>query len=120
MKGGYNKPIFPLAFWIIFFLIIFLPFQSTNARELTIDANKQFLFAKQYFLKGDYSQAIDEFNRFIYFFPKDQRTLKALFKIGLSYYKTRRYKDAIRSFTSLAQGESQNIDLAVKSYFLAR
>ena len=53
-------------------------------QDLIINADMQFNFADQYFFNKDYSRAISEYNRFVYFFPEDKRAGLARYRIGMS------------------------------------
>ncbi len=88
---------------------------------LYIDADKQFDFAEHYFSKKEYLKAISEYERFIYFFPKDERVKKAMHQIGMAYYEGKRFNDAIDAFNELIEryGKSDISDADVtKAYFM--
>ena len=104
--------------------LLFIPFSQSLAgsdhdteRLLTIDPDKQFEFAEYYFLNKEYSMAVSEYKRFIYFFPEDEKVEPAMHRIGMSYYYGKRFTKAIDSFKALIDryGES---DLSVKSYLM--
>ncbi len=69
---------------------------------LIIDADRQFDFAEALFGQHKFSQAAAEYERFVHFFPDDQRAPLAAFKIGQSYFEGRRWQDAIRELRSFA------------------
>lgn len=89
---------------------------------LSINPDQQFDFADRYFSRGEYLKAIGEYERFIYFFPKDHRITQAKFKIGQAYFESRRFKEAIRAFEDVTErhkGESLSLsDVVTKSYFM--
>lgn len=62
--------------------------------SLTIDAGKQFSYAEAAFSTGDFERAINEYQRFLYFFPDDLQAETAMFRIGMGYFNLRRYRDA--------------------------
>jgi len=100
-----------------------LPCPSASAGPaLSINPDQQFDFADRYFSKGKYLEAIGEYERFIYFFPEDQRVTQAKFNIGRAYFQSRRFKNAIRAFESIIEehlGESLSpSDLTTGSYFM--
>ncbi|MDM8550460.1 tetratricopeptide repeat protein [Desulfobacterales bacterium HSG2] len=66
-----------------------------------IDSEQQFSFAEQYFSDGEYLKAVGEYERFIYFFPEDERVTEARYKIGMSYFESKRFKSAVNTFTVL-------------------
>ncbi len=82
-----------------------------------IDSDEQFKFAETYFNEGAFRQAIDEYRRFIYFFPNDARTDTARFRIGQSYMKNNDFEKAINGFKELLN-RSPKADLLVGSYRL--
>lgn len=80
-----------------------------------LDAERQFQFAEQYFQKGEYYRAIGEYERFIYFFPQSDKVELARYRIGLSFLKGERYKEAIQAFNALIE-EYRDTQYALKSY----
>jgi len=111
-------------FFIIFFFLI--PFSQCVAGSMTepdikssiiISPDKQFNFAEHYFSKKDYLTAVAEYNRFIYFFPKNQKVETAMYRIGMSYYLGGHFKEAVTSFNALID-RYVDTDLSVKSYFM--
>ena len=84
---------------------------------LKIDPDTQYNFAEYYFSKKEYFRAIGEYKRFIYFFPEDARAPFATYKIGMSYFKNRGFKEAVNSFETIIERYADN-DLSVKSYFM--
>lgn len=115
---------FVYVFFILFFL--FIPFSQCNAGSMTepdlkssimINPDKQFNFAEQYFSNKDYLHAVGEYNRFIYFFPEDQRVETAMYRIGMSYYLGRHFKEAVNAFNAVID-RYVDTDLSVKSYFM--
>ena len=98
-----------------------LPCPSASAGPvLTISPDQQFDFADRYFSRGEYLKAIGEYERFIYFFPKDHRITQAKFSIAQAYFESRRFQDAIRAFESIIEGHHGKSlsDFVTKSYFM--
>lgn len=83
---------------------------------LVIDADKQYDFAQHYFKNGEYGRAIDEYQRFIYFFPNDERVERADFQIAMAYYLSRQYPEAIDAFREVIR-KYDGSRLAVESYY---
>ncbi len=110
-----NKPSTGLAVAFLLFSIL-SPCLAFGQTSITIKADEQFQFAESYFAKAEYYRAISEYNRFIYFFPQDQRVEQAMYKVAESYLKGQRFKKAIDSFNALID-KYHDTDLAVKSYF---
>ncbi len=95
-----------------------LPFsQSFAGSVLKIDPDKQFDFAEYYFSSGEYFRAIGEYKRFIHFFPWDDRVELAMFKSGMSYFKSRRFNEAIDSFEKLIDRYGDTA-LSMRSYVM--
>ena len=84
--------------------------------SLTITPDKQFQFAEYYYDNRDYKRAIGEYHRFIYFFPEDSRSELVRFKIGMSYYKDRHFREAIAAFESLID-KYKDTRLSIRSYY---
>ncbi|MFZ3045306.1 MAG: tetratricopeptide repeat protein [Desulfatirhabdiaceae bacterium] len=89
----------------------------SHAESLIIDADKQFQFAELLFNKGDYPRAITEYNRFIHFFPYDDRTGTALFQTAMAHRLNNQFNDAIEGFQAVIK-RSPKDTLAVRSHFL--
>jgi tetratricopeptide (TPR) repeat protein len=104
-----------LAGAIICFFAFLLPLQSFAASETALDPGGQFQFAEQYFQRGEYYRAIGEYERFIYFFPHDDKVERAGYRIGLSYLKAEQYEQAIKAFYALIE-KYQDTTYAFKSY----
>jgi tetratricopeptide (TPR) repeat protein len=84
---------------------------------MIIDADKQIEFAQHLFSNQKYDRAISEFQRFIYFFPQDDRVEPAMYRIGEAYFNSRRYTEAVDSFQTLIDRFGET-DLGVKSYLM--
>jgi len=102
---------------IVIYLVLLFPVSLSFSGEINplsissglyIDADKQFDFAEEYFSKGEYLKAISEYERFIFFFPKDKRVKEAMHQIGMTYYESKQFNNAIDSFNELIEkyGES--------------
>ncbi len=102
-----------IAFLLLF---VFAPAGALGQESVVINADHQFRFAESYFSRGEYYKAIGEYERFLHFFPEDERAEMAMFKIGASYLKGRRFSDATRAFTALID-RFRDSELAVRSYF---
>lgn len=97
---------------------ILLAWGSTAlSEELIIHSDQQFAFAESCMDKGDYDRAIDEFERFIYFFPRDRRVPLARHLIGICYMKDGRYREARKVFLRTV-GDDPEGPFAGKALFL--
>ncbi|MDM8523393.1 tetratricopeptide repeat protein [Desulfococcaceae bacterium HSG8] len=89
---------------ILSFFVFFLPISASFAgTSLKIDSDRQFDFAEHYFSNGEYFKAIREYERFIYFFPEDRRVKPAMYKIGMAYFESKGFKEAINVFERLIE-----------------
>lgn len=111
-------------FFPLFFILLLCPPSSAGSNprhdrllSLTIDADKQFDFAEHHFTAKAYGMAIIEYQRFIYFFPEDERVALAMYNIGRAYYATNRFQEAVAVFEKIIDQHS-GTDLSVKSYFM--
>lgn len=107
-----------ICVWI---LILFAFFSHADAGDIVeIEADAQFEFAQQYFSSRAYDKAVAEYERFIFFFPKDARAPQAMYEIGLSYFESKDFKKALEAFAEIADkyGESAFSDFFAKAYFM--
>jgi tetratricopeptide (TPR) repeat protein len=115
-----------LLFIFVTIFFLFIPFSHCVAgadpepdlkSSIIINPDKQFNFAEYYFSNKDYLMAVAEYNRFIYFFPGDQRVETAMYRIGMSYYFGRHFKEAVNSFRAVID-RYVDTELSIKSYFM--
>jgi tetratricopeptide (TPR) repeat protein len=85
-------------------------------QSLQIDASQQFSYAESLFSKQQYPSAVFEYQRFVYFFEKDSRVEKAMFRIGEAHFQDGRTNEAIRAFSDLIS-RFPNTALAVDAFF---
>lgn len=85
-----KRPCFVLLF---IFISLSLP-ASALSGQITIDSEDQFQFARQTMDRGDYLRAVGEFERFIHFFPEDEKVPEARYLIGVCYLKGKKYESA--------------------------
>ena len=115
-----HKVVYLLMNILIILLIVFIPFSQCQGQFLP-DADKQFDFAAHYFSNGEYFRAIGEYERFIYFFPQDDRVELAMYQIGMSYFKSKRFKEALTAFGGLIDTQfnaNREWPQIAKSYFM--
>jgi tetratricopeptide (TPR) repeat protein len=73
-------------------------FQASPALsdQIVINSDDQFQFAQDLMEGGKYQRAVAEFERFIHFFPKDEKVPKARYLIGLCHLESMAYESARR------------------------
>ena len=107
-------------------LFLFIPISQSFAGSGSQDApdpslilspDKQFNYAQDLFSVKDYSTAVNEYKRFIYFFPKDNRAELAMFQVGMSYFLDRHFNEAVDSFKKLTDQYFET-EYSIKSYFM--
>ena len=74
---------------------------NAMGEPLVVDADRQFQFAEELFEQGKYLQAIGEYERFIFFFPEENRVPAARYRIGMAYSQREDYPEAISAFQEL-------------------
>ena len=116
--GSQLIPLVALFFLLIPFSKSFAGFEAPPDRNpsVMITPDKQFDYAENLFSKHDYSTAVMEYKRFIYFFPEDKRVERAMYQTGMSYYLGGDFKAAVDSFQKLVD-EYVDTGYAIKSYF---
>lgn len=91
------------------FLKIFLCFIVFGVSVLSAKTYQSFDFGLYLFEHKEYFRAVSEFQRFIFFNPKNSQKQDAKFYIGSSYFKAYRYYDAIESFEPLIKSKKYKI-----------
>lgn len=84
---------------------------------LTISADHQFDFAQRYFDTHDYARAIDEFQRFIHFFPQDKRIPEAHWLIAMSHLQNKDHAQAIKAFRAIIDDPNGN-EINTQAWFM--
>jgi tetratricopeptide (TPR) repeat protein len=115
-----------LLFTLLSIFFLFIPFsqsfagsgsQDASDPSLILSPEKQFNYAQDLFSAEDYSTAVNEYKRFIYFFPKDKRVELAMFQVGMSYFLSNHFNEAVDSFKKLTDRYFET-EYAIKSYFM--
>jgi len=90
--------------------------KGASALSITLNPDTQFNYAQELFSAKDYLTAVNEYKRFIYFFPKDERVELAMFQIGQSYFLGSKFDEAVQSFKKLTDRYFET-EYSIKSYF---
>ncbi|MCP4579617.1 MAG: tetratricopeptide repeat protein, partial [Deltaproteobacteria bacterium] len=101
---------------LLAFVILWAP-RTAVSQQLVIDADLQFELARSFMDKGDYGRAISEYERFIYFFPKERRVSLARELIGLCYLDDGKFDDARNAFATTFRADPDS-PTAKKALFL--
>ncbi len=75
------------------YIFLILP-ASAFSLQITLDSEDQFQFARQTMERGEYMRAIAEYERFIHFFPEDEKVPQVRYLIGYCYLKAKAYESA--------------------------
>jgi tol-pal system protein YbgF len=89
------------GFLLILILLSLVRPANLFSAQILIDSEKQFQYALETMRQGDYIRAVTEFERFIHFFPKDQRVPRARYLIGLCYLKAKSYEASRATFEAV-------------------
>ena len=106
-----------VGFLLLLALVILWAPGPVLSEQIVIDADGQFEFASSFMDRGDYDLAISEYERFIYFFPKDRRVSLARQLIGLCYFDDGKYDDARNVFAKAYRADPDS-PMAKKALFL--
>ncbi len=109
----------PGKFYLSLVLAVVLVWGAAPAfsEQIVIDADGQFEFAHSFMDRADYGRAISEFERFIYFFPKERRVSLARQLIGLCYLDSGKYEEARKVFAQVFRADPDSA-MAKKALFL--
>lgn len=95
------------AFPVLIFAIFFFSFPGVSVSHasavIELDADTQFSYAEHCREAGEYQRAVDEYKRFVWFFPDDPRKDLAIFNIGKALFDNRDYRKAIEAFGPLTE-----------------
>ena len=89
--------------YLLLLIFIILPAQYAIGETVQINSDEQFQFAEYFFSKGEYAKAIAEYERFVYFFSKDEKIPQAEYQIGMSYFKNGQFQEAARAFQKVIE-----------------
>ncbi len=78
--------------------LVSLKVSTGYTKTLTIDSDDQFNFAYTCMEQGAYGRAVDEFERFIHFFPEDPQVSMARFLVGKCQLEQGAHETARRTF----------------------
>lgn len=92
-----------VVFIALFCILIGMQERAFSAPAIPPDADQIYSFAAGSYEDGDYTTALVEFKRFLFFYPDDTRAAEAAFKIGMANFKEGRYPQAIEAFETVTR-----------------
>ncbi len=97
-----HKVLINIAVFGVIFLLVICPQEVRGGKENDIE--RQFGYAENLFKEGDFYRAITEYKRFIFFFPEEKKTEKCYFRIGESYFKAKKWAEAVEAMEVFIAG----------------
>jgi tetratricopeptide (TPR) repeat protein len=102
---------------IVSAVLFFIPSAVRAVEEQKNASARQFSFAEALLAEDDYYRAITEFKRFVFFFPHDVLAEKSTFRIAESYYKAKRWSEAVDAFSAFSAKYPQSLLTPNALYF---
>ena len=90
-------------FLLSFFLLTLLQPSQVLAAQVLLNSDDQFRYAEDLMKRQEYPMAVLEFERFIHFFPEDEKVPEAKLMIGQSYLNAKAYEKARKSLEKVHQ-----------------
>jgi tetratricopeptide (TPR) repeat protein len=87
--------------FLFFFLVLLLQSYPLFAAQVIVNSEEQFRYAEELMKRQDYPLAVLEFERFIRFFPEDERVPEAKLLIGESYLNAKAYEQARKTLETV-------------------
>jgi len=87
--------------------------------EVVLRADSQFTLAERLFTQQKYQLSRLEYERFIHFFPNDERIPQAHYRLGMAYFAQRQYESAIQAFGPLMEMAYGSTNLQARAFFMA-
>lgn len=112
------------GFLLILILLSLADPCRSDGSEAIIRSDEQLRLAQEALEKGEYHRAVVELERFLHFFPDDEKTPNARYLIGLSYLKTKQYENARNVFNAVIQDypgtavSGQALFMIAESYYM--
>lgn len=100
------------------FLIFCLRPDTNHAAQVILNSDDQFRYAEELMKRHEYPLAISEFERFIHFFPEDEKILEAKLLIGQCYLNAREYAQARKTLEKIYKDDPHGL-LGGKALLLA-
>jgi outer membrane protein assembly factor BamD (BamD/ComL family) len=97
----------PQSFWVIALILLLLPAHiswgaTLSSEEKKVDeATRLYLFAEELYQTGQYYRALTEYQRFGSYYPDHEMKENIMFKIGLCYFRGKKYKEGALAFEKM-------------------
>jgi len=95
------------------------PIPAWAGSTVVVQADGQFTLAERLFAQQKYLLSRLEYERFIHFFPEDERVPKAHYRVGMAYYAQRQYESAIQAFKPLMETAYVSTNFQARAFFMA-
>lgn len=76
------------------------PSSPSTEKEVN-EAGKLYLFAEELYQTGQYYRALTEYQRFNSYYPNHEMNENVMFKIGLCYFRGKKYREGARAFEGM-------------------
>jgi tetratricopeptide (TPR) repeat protein len=110
------------SFWLFVLALLIAgltwPAPANADVAVVLQADGQFTLAERLFRQQKYLLARLEYERFIHFFPEDERVPQAQYRMGMTYYVQRQYDSAIQAIRPLMETASVSTDFQVAAFFM--
>lgn len=90
--------------WLSLFIILGGGASAQEAGKRVVDERTQMGLGDFFFEDGDFYRAITEYKRFLFFFPESLRAEEALWKIASSYFRGKKWDEALSAADDLLKG----------------
>jgi len=91
--------------FLLILILISFGFPSGSAgSEVIIRSDEQLRLAQEAMERGEYQRAVVELERFLHFFPNDEKAANAGYLIGVAYLRAKQYDRARAGFEAVIEG----------------
>jgi tetratricopeptide (TPR) repeat protein len=82
---------------------------------ITLNAEQQLAYAQRLYSREEYRRAIDEYRRFLDFFPHAGQSRHVVFQIGMAHYRMDDFQQAVQVFQNIVDAASLSSDVFGKT-----
>ena len=100
-----NRPIFLIGLLLLWHGTVGIGWAQNEEPSLVgiLDPDGQYAFAMNYFRSGDHHRAVSEFDRFVHFFPDDDRVESAMLFAAQAVHREGRPADALKRYRRIVE-----------------